>query len=163
MRNHKTIVVILVIIAGITIDQYSKHLAVNAMLNYSLPIEVTSFFNIAFAWNTGISFSLFSSDGELTKWMLTGFALLLSALLFFWLLREESFLSKIGFGFIISGAIGNAFDRIWYGAVVDFLNFHYEDWHFPTFNIADVFINIGVGLMLIHLLFFGDKQVNNSK
>lgn len=119
---------------------------------------MTSFFNVVLAWNKGVSFNFLSDAGANMPYYLAGFSLLVSIVLLVWMFREKVFMIQIGLGFIIAGGLGNAFDRLHYQAVVDFLQFHYQGWYFPTFNVADICINIGVGLVLIEAVFLSGRK-----
>jgi signal peptidase II len=120
----------------------------------SISLTQTSFLNLAMAWNEGISFGLMSNGG----WGLLTIASLLIAVFFYtWMMRTKYQVEAAALALIVGGALGNVIDRIRFGAVVDFLDFHWADWHFPTFNVADSAISVGVGLLLIHGLFFAQK------
>ncbi len=97
---------------------------------------------------SGISYGLFQQETETGRWILTGVKLVASVILFFWLKRAENRIEAIGIGLIIGGAIGNAIDRIWHGAVFDFVHFHVGDFSWYVFNVADAAIVIGVILMV---------------
>jgi signal peptidase II len=112
-------------------------------------IPVTGFFNLVLVWNHGMSFGLFN-DGATANAVI--FSLLAAAIvvgLLIWLWRAPSLLVGGAIGLIIGGAIGNVVDRLRLGAVVDFLDVHAGLWHWPSFNVADSAICVGVGLMLI--------------
>lgn len=111
-------------------------------------IAVTSFFNLALAWNTGISFSLLDG-GEETRWLLTAGMLIITLILIIWYFRTDEALPRLALPFVVGGALGNVVDRVQYGAVVDFLDFHYAGYHWYTFNIADTAIVCGALLLLL--------------
>lgn len=112
-------------------------------------IEVLPFFNLRLAWNTGISFSLFSDSGPTGMYLLVAGQLCIIGVLMWWLRQAETVWMKAGVGLIVGGAFGNIVDRFNHGAVVDFLDFHAAGYHFPTFNLADTAISIGVGCWLL--------------
>lgn len=112
-------------------------------------IEVLPFFQFRLVWNPGISFSLFNSGEATTIALLIVFQLCVVGLLLWWLRQAETRMIAVGIGLIVGGALGNIADRIMHGAVVDFLDFHAAGYHFPTFNLADTFISIGVGFWLL--------------
>ena len=117
--------------------------------------SVTSFFNLTMVWNEGISFGLMHTGG----WgALTILSLVIASGFFVWMWRVETRLETLALALVIGGAVGNAFDRIRFGAVVDYLDFHAGQWHFPAFNVADSAISIGVALLLIQGLFFARKS-----
>ena len=114
-------------------------------------IEVFPFFNIAMVWNTGISFGMFSEGGNVMLLIL--FPLVIVAFFVAWLFKTTSWFQGIALAAIIGGALGNVIDRFRFGAVIDFLDFHIADIHYPAFNIADSCVVIGIGLLIFHSLF----------
>ncbi len=143
---------LLIAIVTILLDQLSKQWVVMDGLNSRFISEVTSFFNLVLVWNRGVSFGMFSNHPEWMPIILTLIALAITAVLFVWLWKAETRLSAIALGLVIGGAIGNIIDRLLYGAVVDFLDFHLGGMHWPAFNVADAAIFIGVVLLLIETI-----------
>ena len=139
------------------LDQLSKFFVLNYVLETYPYIKITPFFNIVNAWNTGVSFSMFSSGGLSGKILLSSAALVIVALLLWWLSKEKKKILQIALGLIIGGALGNVIDRIRLGAVFDFLDFYVSDYHWPAFNIADSTICIGAVIFLIDSLFLSKK------
>jgi signal peptidase II len=135
------------VIAGVVIlfDQLSK-LAILALLDGA--VVVTPFLNLVVVWNRGVSFGMFDSAAALMPWLLAALALAVVAALGFWLKRVEHALAGVALGLIIGGALGNVIDRIRFGAVVDFLDFHALGYHWPAFNVADSAICVGAALLL---------------
>lgn len=116
-----------------------------AALSFLASGAVTLFPGLSFslAFNTGISFSLFSSWGA-NSWLLSALiATIVAVLVISWRFLASSTTGDIGYGLIIGGAIGNMFDRLYMGGVIDFIDLHWGAWHWPTFNIADTAICIG--------------------
>ena len=111
---------------------------------------ITSFFNIVRAHNTGAAFSFLAQAGGWQRWLFTGFGVL-AALLIVWQLRAHPGQKLFSFALasILGGAIGNVIDRMVYGYVVDFLDFHAAGWHFPAFNVADAGISLGAVLLIV--------------
>jgi signal peptidase II len=133
----------------VTIDQVSK-LKVAFMLPLHDRIEVTPFFNLVHALNPGAAFSFLANAGGWQRHFFTLLGLLVILFLIFLLWRGvRSRLETLAYVFIVAGALGNVVDRLRIGAVIDFLDFHWQGWHWPAFNSADCFIVIGVGLMLL--------------
>ena len=132
-------------------DQTSKFAVLEAYTPWGWPMEVTPFFNLVLVWNQGVSFGLFQgNDGDVQRWLLTGLAFAVAALLSFWLWRGvDDAWQRWSFRLIVAGAVGNAIDRILHGAVVDFLDFHLAGWHWPAFNVADSAIVTGAVLLLV--------------
>jgi signal peptidase II len=113
---------------------------------------VTPFFNLVLTWNRGMSFGLFNKDAAWNAALFSALAVVIVTALLIWLWRTESALVAAGIGLVAGGAIGNVIDRLRLGAVTDFLDFHWGDWHFATFNLADSGISLGVALLLIDAL-----------
>jgi len=130
-------------------DQASKQLALMTLFAEPVRIEVLPVFNLTPVWNRGVSFGLLATDDAAGPWLLGGFAVVVSVTLLVWMLRANSRWLVAGLGLIVGGAIGNAIDRARHGAVVDFLDFHWQGMHWPAFNIADTAITIGVVMLLI--------------
>jgi signal peptidase II len=115
---------------------------------------VTSFFNVVRAHNTGAAFSFLASASGWQRWLFTGIGVA-ATLFILWLLRSHSGQKLFAFSLacILGGAVGNVVDRLLHGYVVDFLQFHWRNWYFPAFNIADAAITVGAaGLILDELL-----------
>lgn len=138
-------------LAGVTVvlDRASKVWALDALFDPPARIMVGPVLNLVPVWNRGVSFGLLSNDSPWGPWLLGGFALAVAVALVIWLLRAESRVLGAGLGLVIGGAVGNAIDRALYGAVVDFIDAHWGDLHWPAFNIADAAITVGVGLLLL--------------
>jgi signal peptidase II len=109
-------------------------------------------------WNTGVSFGMLQTNTELVQWILAAFAVAVSVALAIWLTRTNSRVLSVALGLVIGGALGNAPDRIIWGAVADFIDFHVGDWHWFVFNIADVAVVIGFGLIMMDGLFAGKSR-----
>ena len=111
---------------------------------------ITGFFNIVRAHNTGAAFSFLADAGGWQRWMFTGIGLLATVIIVWQLRRHpEQKLLCFAMASILGGAIGNVIDRVLYGYVVDFLDFHWAGWHFPAFNIADMGISVGAALLIL--------------
>ena len=134
----------------IGLDQGSKKLAQES-LNYAEPIELFSWFDFTLHYNYGAAFSILSDAGGWQRWLLSGVAIIVSGILIGWLysLRGSRGILPVGLSFILGGALGNVWDRIQLGYVVDFVSVHLNEWYFPTFNIADAAISIGVFFILL--------------
>lgn len=134
------------------LDQASKWFVLSQLMAPPKTLPITSFFNIVLAWNRGISFGLLSSSHPYSVWILALIAIAFASILALWVWRAETKLTALAFGLILGGAIGNLLDRIRFGAVTDFLDFHFYGYHWYTFNIADSAIVIGVGLIILAYL-----------
>lgn len=143
-----------VILAALTLlaDQVSKHWI---LFVYDLPARGSSPgfgpMDLTMVWNQGVSFGLLRAETELVRWSLTAFSLVVAVVILMWARRADRGLLALGLGAIAGGAVGNAIDRIRFGAVADFLDF--KAIGFPwVFNVADAAINVGVALILIDAL-----------
>ena len=139
--------------ATLALDQASKVLVVHWLdLKTRLAIDVVPpFLNLRMAWNRGINFGLFANDAEVMRWLLVALALAISAWVWLWVRGQPPRpMTHVSLGLLVGGAIGNAIDRVLYGAVADFLNMSCCGIHNPfAFNIADVAIFGGaIGLVL---------------
>jgi signal peptidase II len=142
----------------IVLDQLSKWLILDLVMQPPRIIPVTGFFNIVLAWNRGVSFSMFQSGSAAGPWILAAVAVAISLGLGVWLTRQRRLVPALALGLIIGGALGNVVDRLRFGAVVDFLDFHAAGYHFPAFNVADSGITVGVALLIIDGLFAGSDS-----
>ena len=142
------IIAVLVLIT----DQYSKNLIINHFAAFPEAVFVLENFNLLLVFNKGVSFGLFASNVNEVRYALIGIALLITCLLIWWLSKTTTGLSFLGFGLIIGGAIGNILDRIFFGAVIDFLDIHIFGYHWPTFNLADSAICAGTILLIVESL-----------
>lgn len=141
----------------IGLDQASKWWIVEFIMNPPHVIEATSFFNIVLTYNRGVSFGLFAAGSDIGKWALVGVAAVISIFLARWLWQAKHVSSAIALGLIIGGAVGNVIDRILFGAVVDFLDFHAFGYHWPAFNVADTVIFIGAAGLILESFFVKDE------
>lgn len=131
----------------ITLDQYTKHLiSLNANELY-FGIQILPFLNIVYVINKGISFGLLS---ELNISFYLGImSLIVSVFIFFWIWRSSIKIEIISLSLVLGGAIGNGIDRINNSYVIDFIDFHWTNFHWPAFNIADTFITLGAFIYII--------------
>jgi len=120
-----------------------------------ISIPIMPYFNLTMVWNRGVSFGMMQDMGI---WPLTVLALAISAFLTVWIFRSTSKFESIALGMIIGGAIGNVVDRLRFGGVADFLDIYVGTYHWPSFNIADSAITIGVVLLLIQGMIMSDNK-----
>lgn len=151
-KNFGIINLLWIFLIFIFFDYVSKLWAIENLFMQYRSIELTSFLSMTPVWNSGISFGFFQDSGELGRYGFTGFAFGVSVWLIYSSIKLPRY-SSLGFILIASGAIGNAIDRILYGKVVDFIDFHIEDLHWPAFNLADTIIFIGATLFLYNQFF----------
>lgn len=142
----------------VALDQLTKQWVEEAFVLYeSLP--VTGFFNLTLVYNTGAAFSFLADAGGWQRWFFLVLALIICTYLVYWLfqLKKEQVLLPFAIAMIIGGAIGNVIDRMLHGHVIDFLDFYYQQWHWPAFNLADSAIVLGV-ILFIWDAFFGNNE-----
>ena len=151
-KNFGIFNLLLIFLIFIFFDYVSKLWAIENLFMQYRSIKLTSFLSMTPVWNSGISFGFFQDSGELGRYGFTGFAFGVSVWLIYSSIKLPRY-SSLGFILIASGAIGNAIDRILYGKVVDFIDFHIEDLHWPAFNLADTIIFIGATLFLYNQFF----------
>ena len=133
----------------VVLDQVSKWVVLNHLMIPPKTFSVTSFFNIVLTWNRGVSFGLLSSSNPYSPWLLAAIAFSFIAVITLWIWQTETKIMALAFGLVLGGAAGNLSDRLRFGAVTDFLDFHAFGYHWYTFNIADTAIVIGVALILL--------------
>lgn len=129
-------------------DQLSKWLLMDVVLGSPRAIEITSFLNLVWVWNQGVSFGMLGG-GAVSPWLLSGLALAVALALAIWLGRAETRLLAAALGLVIGGAVGNVVDRVRFGAVFDFVDVHAAGHHWPAFNVADSAITVGVAFLLL--------------
>ena len=152
MRNlsFKKIIFYFLILAVIfLLDRFSKLYILNlAEINDTLNLFVTPFLNFYLIWNKGIAFGLFSFDQNFTYNLITFLIVLITVIILIVAVRSKDYKGYF-FISIFSGSVGNLYDRFYYSAVPDFIDFHINDFHWFIFNVADVFITAGVLCLII--------------
>lgn len=155
-----------IILAIVLLDQVTKGVLINLITGRVpafasawelIPVpylmaHVTDFFNVVFTWNPGTSFSLFRALGEAAPMVIVVITAFVIGFISYYMFRRAQAHERLPLAFIIGGALGNLIDRIRFGAVVDFLDFHIGGAHWPAFNVADIFICVGVGLYILNWL-----------
>ena len=140
---------VLFILLAITIDQCTKIFVSGIMLDNSFTnIPVFFFLDLVFVRNTGVSFGLFSEGGVFGRYFFSIFSITVGLFLAILAILEEKKIINIGLCLISAGAIANAIDRVYFGGVIDFIDFFVYSFHWPAFNFADIFITVGVILLL---------------
>ena len=137
------------------LDQWTKSMVVQKLLLYQRVEVIEGFFALTHVRNTGGAFGIFGGEkGGIGSMLFVVVSLLaIGAIIFLFIrIREDEKTLALSFSLVLSGAIGNLIDRLRYGEVVDFLDFHLSTYHWPAFNVADSAICIGIGLMALELL-----------
>lgn len=133
----------------LVLDQITK-IAITRMFSYGESLSVTSFFNLVLVYNEGAAFSFLSTQGGWQRYLFSGIAIAAVILIVFLLKRHAGQrMFCWGLALILGGAVGNLIDRLLYGHVIDFLDFHANNWHWPAFNVADSAILVGAALYIV--------------
>ena len=139
------------------IDRFSKLVMINSSTtDGSSNVSINDFLSFNLVWNDGIAFGLFSFDQKIYYNFLTVIIILIT-LIILWMILKTKGLEKIAFMMILGGSMGNIFDRLYYSSVPDFIDIHYGNFHWFIFNVADIFISIGVLLLIILEIFIKNK------
>lgn len=142
----KNLIIFSIIIFTFFLDLITKNYALSSLIiNHS--ISINNFLNFTLAFNHGAAFSFLSNAGGWQRWFFIIFSVIVILIITYILVKEKNS-QYIAFSFVIGGAIGNLYDRILYGYVIDFIEFHYNSFYWPIFNIADIAISIGIILLL---------------
>lgn len=156
---------LLVSLLIIVADQIVKHWFNNNFLMYQQLVVIPDFFSFTLAYNKGAAFSFLSSAGGWQRWFFMAIAAGVSAVLIGWLARLEGKqkMQAVALTLILGGAVGNLVDRIFLGHVVDFILVHYKrEWFFPAFNIADIGITVGAGLMILDMILHPESKKSSK-
>ena len=138
----------------IVLDQLTKYAAVE-IISAHQTITVTPFLNIILSFNAGAAFSFLGSQNGWQLYLLSGISIVVSAILTLWLCRlsRSEWIIAAPISLVLGGALGNLMDRIRFGYVTDFIDFHLGNWHFATFNVADSAVTIGATWLILRLLY----------
>ena len=158
MILKKNFLNLLFIISIFLLDRVSKLIVIQITNDTGeAKISLTSFLNLNLIWKDGIAFGLFSFSEKIYYNLLT-LVIILVIFIVFWMIIRTNGIEKLSFMMIFGGSIGNVFDRIYYSSVPDFIDIHFNNYHWFIFNVADIFISIGV-LLLIYLEFFRKNRI----
>ena len=141
------------------LDQWTKQIAYQNLLGQP-PIDVLPILQWALVFNSGAAFGFLNQAGGIQHYFLVGLAMVVSMVLLVWLWRSftHNRLLSLGLVMVLAGAIGNLIDRVVYRYVIDFIYFHYQDWYFPAFNIADSAITLGAICLIADSFGFGGRD-----
>ena len=156
----RVIETLLAIIFLVLIDQCMKIFISKIMLNNRFEdMQLLPFFNIVFVRNTGVSFGMFSEWGIIGRYFFSIFSIVIGSILILLAIFSDTKVFRISLGLISSGALGNAIDRVYFGGVIDFIDFFIYNFHWPAFNFADIFITVGVILLLFDNIFNKKNEI----
>ena len=156
LKNKKKLLILISIF--VFLDQLTKQWAIKNIFDSQKIIEINQYLNFIPVWNKGISFGMFSNVEGINFYMII-LTLIIILILFLWFFKTVSLPQRIALTFIISGATGNLIDRFKYEKVVDFIDFHVNNIHWPAFNFADTYITIGAFIYLFSI--FSSEKFNN--
>ena len=162
-NSKKFLLSIIIIFLIFAIDRFSKLYIINlAETENYVDIYLNSFLNFHLIWNTGIGFGLFSLEENLYYNLITILIVLINIIILIMVIKSQDY--KIFFLLmILGGSFGNLFDRVYYKAVPDFIDLHYGNFHWFVFNVADIFITIGIICLIIVEFILNNKKINNEK
>lgn len=145
------------------IDQTTKAWAVRRLRFGDVREIIPGFLNFAYATNTGVAFSMFDDHGDAGRWGLSVVAIIAATLVLFYFWRTPRSDDRVlgGLALLLAGIIGNVTDRVRLGFVVDFIDVQFGNWHYPTFNVADIAICAGAGLLILDM--FLSKKTEGAK
>ena len=160
--NKNFFINLLIIIIIFSLDRISKfYVILQSEKNLSYDLFESKFLNINLIWNEGIAFGLFSfSENNLYNLLTIIISIIILVILK--MIIDSEGIKKYGLLMIFGGALGNLFDRLFYKAVPDFIDFHVEEFHWFVFNVADIFITIGVIIMILFELIFNNQKNNEQ-
>lgn len=151
------------VVCVIAVDLWAKFYILNNFQLYEY-VPVMPYLNFAYAQNTGAAFGFLGDHDGWQRWFFTVIAISVSAVLVIFMRKTPKTAKSlnIGYALVMGGALGNLFDRLVHGFVVDFIDFYIGDWHYATFNIADIAISVGAALIIFDGLFL-NKKSNQSE
>ncbi len=147
------------VIVVVVLDLFTKYQA-STLLSYGVPHPLLPVFDLTLLHNTGAAFSFLAQAGGWQRWFFALIAVVVSSVLLLWMVRtprEKCWLGA-GLALVLGGALGNLYDRVVQGYVIDFISLHYNGYYFPAFNLADSAITIGAGMLIIDMLWFSENK-----
>ena len=147
-----------ILILIFSLDRLTKVYVLNYVdLNSKVDIYLTSYLNLYLIWNKGVAFGLFSFNKTILYNTITALIILVNLLILFMIIKSNDY-RKYFLIVILGGSLGNVFDRVYYSAVPDFIDFHIGNFHWFIFNVADIFISLGVICLIFVEIFFNNKS-----
>ncbi|MDB9738921.1 signal peptidase II [Candidatus Pelagibacter sp.] len=158
LNLKKLLLNFILIIAIFSVDRISKIYILKILeLENKVDIYLTEYLNFYLIWNKGIAFGLFSFNESFIYNVITGIIIIICIVLMVMSYANSGF-KKFSLIFVLGGALGNLFDRIYYSAVPDFIDFHINDYHWFVFNISDIFITLGIICLIFDEIFVNNKK-----
>ena len=155
--HKKKFIIFSIIFISFLLDLINKNYAINNLIiNHS--VSINNYLNFTLAFNYGAAFSFLSDAGGWQRWFFIIFSLIVITIITFFIIFDKE-TEYIAFSFVLGGALGNLYDRLLLGYVIDFIEIHYNNFYWPIFNIADISISIGIILLLYSLLIKKNKTI----
>jgi len=155
--HKKKFIIFSIIFISFLLDLITKNYAINNLIiNHS--VSINNYLNFTLAFNYGAAFSFLSDAGGWQRWFFIIFSLIVITIITFFIIFDKE-TEYIAFSFVLGGALGNLYDRLLLGYVIDFIEIHYNNFYWPIFNIADISISIGIILLLYSLLIKKNKSL----
>ena len=163
MLNRNALWGYVLAILVIALDLWTKSIA-SSQLMLGVPVNILPVFDFTLQHNPGAAFSFLADASGWQRWLFTAISALVGIALVVWIARLQRHETLIAFGLsmILGGALGNLWDRVTLGYVVDFISVHYADYYFPAFNIADSAITVGAGLMILDMLLSARRRDSDA-
>ena len=139
-----------IVFFSLFLDQVSKRIVVENIAILTNSFEISKFFNLVYVENRGVSFGMFSEHDK--SFYFGILSMLVSAYIIYLLVKSNDSIESLGLSLILGGAIGNGVDRLYYGYVVDFIDLHLNNLHWPAFNFADTFITLGALVFVFSII-----------
>lgn len=163
-RNKIRVAGFLAALISLFCDQFSKYYVAHPLhLSERMEIQILPIFQLKWVLNYGISMGFLTAGSDVGRWLLVALTAAIALAVVILILREKHFSSAMALGLVLGGAIGNITDRIRSGAVVDFLDLHFGNWHpFLVFNVADAAISCGVVFLILRSLWSKNEDDNKA-
>ena len=159
---NKILLSLIVVIFIFAFDRLSKLYILNLLEREQVVnVYINQFMNLNLIWNTGIGFGLLSSDSNFYYNLVTFLIIIINVIILIMIFKSDNYKFFLLL-MILGGSLGNLFDRIWYNAVPDFIDLHYNNFHWFIFNVADIFITIGILCLIFAELFLNNKKLTNE-
>jgi signal peptidase II len=157
--NKKILLSLLIIFICFLLDRLTKIYTIKFLIENKIDnYYINEFFNLTLTWNRGIAFGLFQSE-DLFYHLISFLIFLIILLIIFFIIKSKLIFEIVLYSMITGGALGNFFDRIYYRAVPDFIDLHYQNFHWFTFNVSDICISVAIILLLIFDIFNVNKKI----
>ena len=148
----KNLIIFYITLITFFVDRFSKYYILKIFTEKVDYIPVTSFLNFNLVFNKGIAFGLFSFNEQFYYNIISLIIILITLIVLFFAIKSIG-IEKIGFSLIFGGSLGNIFDRLYYSSVIDFIDLHINNFHWFIFNFADIFISVGIIILIVSELF----------